>query len=223
MRRTWGSYATLTPHQIDFEKEKNNNNDKTTVLQSASGQEPGGSHALFLRIVARGYLKIRYVPDPTFELCACLITTLCVYIAPRKISFDSKPDDSKQTLWILRFERMNRRWPIRTMIGGYLHLYQVKYIDGKLPALTNRRLQRKKSVMKGRKKKCAKTKECAKHLPYVDMLQWVSSGGLDSTVWSQYSSLTAFSSLALISSHVWAGSSGIEPRRTAKNEHNIHK
>ena len=134
VRRTWGSYATLTPHQIDFEKEKNNNNDKTTVLQSASGQEPGGSHALFLRIVARGYLKIRYVPDPTFELCACLITTLCVYIAPRKISFDSKPDDSKQTLWILRFERMNRRWPIRTMICGYLHLYQVKYIDGKLPA-----------------------------------------------------------------------------------------
>ena len=90
-RGVWGALealnATLTPHQIDFEKENNNNNNnKTTVLQSTSGQEPRGSHALFLRIVARGYLRMRYVPDPTFELCACLITTLCLYIAPRKIS-----------------------------------------------------------------------------------------------------------------------------------------
>ena len=40
-------YSYATPNR--FWEEKNSNNNKTTVLQSTSGQEPGGSHALFLR------------------------------------------------------------------------------------------------------------------------------------------------------------------------------
>ena len=40
-------YSYATPNR--FWEGKNSNNNKTTVLQSTSGQEPGGSHALFLR------------------------------------------------------------------------------------------------------------------------------------------------------------------------------
>ena len=40
-------YSYATPNR--FWDGKNSNNNKTTVLQSTSGQEPGGSHALFLR------------------------------------------------------------------------------------------------------------------------------------------------------------------------------
>ena len=40
-------YSYATPNR--FWEGKNSNNNKTTVLQSTSGQEPGCSHALFLR------------------------------------------------------------------------------------------------------------------------------------------------------------------------------
>ena len=109
-----------------------------------------GSHALFLRIVAGGYLKMRYV-HPTFKLCACLITTLCLYIAPRKISFDSKPDDSKQKLWILRSKRTNRRWPIWTKMMLFALCTHIKsnILLGNCLVVKRQRLNKRWTIKEG--------------------------------------------------------------------------